>query len=240
MEERLYKLQVFDLDHFFKNVITVLVFIENYSESSLFVTKQKLILKTCGTTTLLLALDKFLDLAHTYGHLTGIADFYYSRKNFLKPHLQLVPHRNFDQEKEFLDAFFKRKISGEPASCDFVFRPRSDHNIDSDSLWFLYTLNGSTGGSGSPRDLFDHDQTLEVLMTDLSPEVMSLFYQMNSGNGLEARRKSGIDQIIPDMVIDDYLFDPCGYSMNGITKNVSFFKIILQTLIFFSLFRVII
>ena len=151
-----------------------------------------------------------------------------------------MPHRNFDQEKEFLDAFFKRKISGEPASCDFVFRPRSDHNIDSDSLWFLYTLNGSTGGSGSPRDLFDHDQTLEVLMTDLSPEVMSLFYQMNSGNGLEARRKSGIDQIIPDMVIDDYLFDPCGYSMNGITKNVSFFKIILQTLIFFSLFRVII
>lgn len=24
------------------------------------------------------------------------------------------------------------------------------------------------------------------------------------------------------MVIDDYLFEPCGYSMNGVSKNVSF------------------
>ena len=32
---------------------------------------------------------------------------------------------------------------------------------------------------------------------------------------------SGIDQILPCMKIDDYLFEPCGYSMNGILKNES-------------------
>lgn len=32
-------------------------------------------------------------------------------------------------------------------------------------------------------------------------------------------KKSGIDLILPCMIIDDYLFDPCGYSMNGICKN---------------------
>lgn len=31
-------------------------------------------------------------------------------------------------------------------------------------------------------------------------------------------QKSGIHLILPGMVIDDYLFDPCGYSMNGVSK----------------------
>ena len=34
-------------------------------------------------------------------------------------------------------------------------------------------------------------------------------------------KKSGIDKILPCMKIDDYLFDPCGYSMNGILQNES-------------------
>jgi len=34
-------------------------------------------------------------------------------------------------------------------------------------------------------------------------------------------QKAGIDKIIPNMTIDDFLFEPCGYSMNGISKNVS-------------------
>ena len=32
---------------------------------------------------------------------------------------------------------------------------------------------------------------------------------------------SGIDKILPCMKIDDYLFEPCGYSMNGILRNES-------------------
>ena len=34
-------------------------------------------------------------------------------------------------------------------------------------------------------------------------------------------QKSGIDQLVPNMKIDDYLFEPCGYSMNGVLLNVS-------------------
>lgn len=41
-------------------------------------------------------------------------------------------------------------------------------------------------------------------------------------------QKSGIDKIIPNMVIDDFLFEPCGYSMNGVTKNVSIFYMFLN------------
>lgn len=38
-------------------------------------------------------------------------------------------------------------------------------------------------------------------------------------------QRAGIHKLIPGMVIDDYLFEPCGYSMNGIGKNnVSIFE----------------
>lgn len=95
----------------------------------------------------------------------------------------------------------------------------------------------------SPITAEEQDQTLEILMTDLDSEVMSIFTKEECLNATEATKvdinlffyhyslltlfsilqKSGIDKIIPNMVIDDFLFDPCGYSMNGINKNVSFF-----------------
>lgn len=67
----------------------------------------------------------------------------------------------------------------------------------------------------------DPDQTIEILMTELDPKVMEIFTKDVCMTGQEATEKSGIDKILPGMKIDDYLFDPCGYSMNGIARNVS-------------------
>lgn len=44
-------------------------------------------------------------------------------------------------------------------------------------------------------------------------------------NAAEATQKSGIDKILPNVTIDDYLFDPCGYSMNGVLKNGEYMTI---------------
>lgn len=78
------------------------------SESSMFVFPHKLVLKTCGTTTLLLGLSRMLEIAaleagfpHVKASLcdgeavaTTPHRVFYSRKNFLFPTQQRGPHRS--------------------------------------------------------------------------------------------------------------------------------------------------
>ena len=58
-------------------------------------------------------------------------------------------------------------------------------------------------------------------MTHLDPDVMAIFTRNMCSSAAEATKKSGIDKLIPNMLIDDFLFEPCGYSMNGVSKSVS-------------------
>ncbi|KAL8186399.1 UNVERIFIED_CONTAM: hypothetical protein K2H54_069694 [Gekko kuhli] len=80
------------------------------SESSMFVSKRRFILKTCGTTLLLQALVPLLELAREYCGFDSIQSFFYSRKNFMKPSHQEYPHRNFQEEVEFLNEIFPSKL----------------------------------------------------------------------------------------------------------------------------------
>jgi len=63
----------------------------------LFVSPRKILVKTCGSTTLLLALGRILEIAKGCG-FDSIESLYYSRKNFLEPERQVYPHRNFSEE----------------------------------------------------------------------------------------------------------------------------------------------
>ncbi len=76
------------------------------SESSLFVNKQRLLLKTCGTTTLLEAVQPFIEAAHKYCGFDAIEDVFYSRKKFMRPDLQKAPHHTFEDEVWFLKVSF--------------------------------------------------------------------------------------------------------------------------------------
>ena len=68
------------------------------SESSMFVFDYRLTLKTCGTTRLLLAVEKILEIAEKYCQLIEIEAIFYSRKSFLFPELQQFPHGNWAAE----------------------------------------------------------------------------------------------------------------------------------------------
>jgi len=185
------------------------------SESSLFVSKERVILKTCGTTLCLQSLEQIIVLAKTECDLDVVADCFYSRRKFKNPEQQPFPHTTFENEVVFLENI----LPGGSAYCLGSL---------TDSCWYLWTLNSSKNPSfvGVNRP----DQTLEILMTDLDPEVMTNFYKNHPVTGKlqtseEVTKNTGIDKLIPNSNIDSFLFSPCGYSMNGILGNEKYWTI---------------
>ncbi|KAB0348433.1 hypothetical protein FD754_013290 [Muntiacus muntjak] len=177
------------------------------SESSMFVSKRRFILKTCGTTLLLKALVPLLKLARDYSGFDSIQSFFYSPKNFMKPSHQGYPHRNFQEEIEFLNAIFPNGA----AYC--MGRMNSD-------CWYLYTLDFPES-----RVINQPDQTLEILMSELDPAVMDQFYMKDGVTAKDVTRESGICDLIPGSVIDATMFNPCGYSMNGMKSDGTYWTI---------------
>ncbi|XP_070568458.1 S-adenosylmethionine decarboxylase proenzyme-like isoform X2 [Ptychodera flava] len=168
------------------------------SESSMFLSERRFILKTCGKTTLLFAMEDILKLAREIG-FKDVEDIFYSRKNFLRPELQVGPHKNFEDEVSVLDKIF-------PNGAAYVLgRMNGD-------CWYLYTLDVALS-------VQEPDQTLEILMSDLDRDVMAQFYKTDCTTAEEVSEKTGISDLLPELKIDAVLFDPCGYSMNGLLPN---------------------
>ncbi|RWS28764.1 S-adenosylmethionine decarboxylase proenzyme-like protein [Leptotrombidium deliense] len=168
---------------------------------SMFISKNRFILKTCGSTTLLRCIEPLLYVAKEIGGFDEVLDVFYSRKNFIRPQLQDKPHSAFEDEVEVLENFFEGA-----AYC--MGRVNRD-------CWYLFTLNPIM-----PAKLIETpDQTLELIMQNLDPKVMKIFTREVCATAKEATVKSGIDKILSNVTIDDYLFKPCGYSMNGIMKG---------------------
>ncbi|KAI9933299.1 hypothetical protein ASPWEDRAFT_174455 [Aspergillus wentii DTO 134E9] len=171
------------------------------SESSMFVWPHKLILKTCGTTTLLSGLPRILEIAAVFAGFPkatapaslGISvaatpyRVFYSRKNFLFPDRQRGPHRSWRDEVRTMDKLFQN------GSAYMIGKMNGDH-------WYLYltephtllTPPGTPGEETETRFLSvpegtalhsgndEHDETLEVLMTDLDEENAKQFYLENA------------------------------------------------------------
>lgn len=153
-------------------------------------------IKTCGTTTLLRCIDKILDLAANIPDCS-VEFVQYSRKNFLYPDAQQAPHNGFDQEVKYLNELFDGK--------DYVLGPLSgDH-------WYLYIADYTT----SPK-LSAPEQTIEIMMHELDREAMNYYHQSNGLDAKQTTEVTHISDIIPGSTIDEFLFEPCGYSMNSL------------------------
>ncbi|CAI2354789.1 unnamed protein product [Caenorhabditis sp. 36 PRJEB53466] len=169
------------------------------SESSLFVSDHRIIMKTCGSTRLLAALPVIMQLAGTYAQLDQVQSVYYSRKNFIRPDLQPPLHKNFDAEVEYLDSFF---ADGHAYCLGSLKQDR----------WYLYTFHRQVQFPASKGS----DHTLEILMSDLDDSVLTTFTKDCAVDATACFEAAGIHKVVPaGAEIHDELFDPCGYSMNA-------------------------
>ncbi|CAK4614219.1 hypothetical protein LEN26_019643 [Aphanomyces euteiches] len=180
------------------------------SESSLFVYPHKLLMKTCGTTTLLKTLPLVMQYLHELE--MSIEKVRYARKNFLQPEEQHFPHTSFSAEVEYLNDFF-------PQGVAHVLGPiTGDH-------WYSYNWDAEIHGPGSPIHRADgmrkSEHTVHMLMQDMHADVAAHFFKRDNGfDGEKMTEVSGIRGLVPNAIIDSFAFDPCGYSMNSIENDV--------------------
>lgn len=147
------------------------------SESSLFVFPHKLVLKTCGITTLLSGLASILEIAaidagfpHTPADTARFRSaaaapyrVFYSRKNFLHPEQQKGPHRSWRDEVKTLDRLFQR------GSAYMIGKMNGEH-------WYLYITEPET--QLTPPDTPEHERldqdTTETKVLQLPEDVAGL------------------------------------------------------------------
>lgn len=115
-------------------------------------------------------------------------------------------HQTFLEESAFLDTVLQKR--GLTGGAYLLGRLNGDH-------WNLYAMD-------NPEWEADMDCTFEILMSDLDQERMkSIFYCSSPDKesqirlGKECTAKSGIGELLKDATLDETMFYPCGYSLNG-------------------------
>lgn len=176
------------------------------SESSLFVTDNKVIMKTCGTTTLLHALPEIHRVGESVGLQIGFTTF--MRKDLQAPDRQEIPHRSFGEEIDFFADFFHTQgdIVGQ------VMGP-----VTSDRLHLCTSPTLPLPLCCQPA--VDSSCTVNMMMYGLNAAAARKFCKSSaSETGAEMTTKSGIRALLPaETEIHEWAFDPCGYSMNALT-----------------------
>ena len=167
-------------------------FIDAYllSESSLFVWKDRFTMITCGTTTLVRAIEFVTEKLSK----ESIKLVVFQRKNEHFSHLQNSTF--YDDE-----ARIKERIAG----LSLRFGPKHEHHN------FLFH-------SEQPFTPDPSDFTAELLMYDLQGEAKSFLIQENQKIE-DIRKFFNLESLLEGFIIDDFSFDPYGYSMNAIFED---------------------
>ena len=186
------------------------------SESSLFIFKDRLMIKTCGTTVPLGGVPAIIAAARRLGLVA--VDMTYSRGSFLFPEKQLYPHNDIDEEFEYLRAFQIDEGSGVEGESCVLGSPES-------SYWLVHKKRFEEGSEDQMSMIM-----IDVIMTGLSKEARSRYFRDPALSDFENEdiMTASLSAIDPSFLIKGKCFDPCGYSCNahgGLPSDERYFTV---------------
>ena len=193
------------------------------SESSLFVYEKKIMMKTCGTTTVLFCLAQLYQYALALGLQLAWVGYY--RKNLHFPDAQKWPHSNFDDEIGYLNDTLTDMMGHKKDSSS---NDNSTNNSSNGDGYILGPVQSdhfkvySTNAMNIPPSLpcvATNNVTLNMMMFDMDPSVAELFFIDKCPSAEMMGRVSGIHKLVPAAHLDEAKFEPCGYSMNGMVDD---------------------
>ncbi len=167
------------------------------SESSLFVFKTHFTMITCGQTTLAKAFLKFQETVPS----KNISSFIYERKNEVSPKDQ---KSSFSEDVNAFQEIFNQE------GQEVQFGEKSNHFIELYEFHKNFTL---------PED----EATLELLMYNVSEETKAMFFK-DQTQIEKIHEFFNFNNWASEFEIDDYIFDPQGYSVNAL-KGSEYFTI---------------
>eukprot|EP00955_Chlamydomonas_euryale_P078553 363169-Chlamydomonas_euryale.AAC.46 len=116
--------------------------------------------------------------------------------------VQHFPHTSFNDEVDFLDANFASVI-GSTGRAYVLGDPAEGLQ------WHKYVAGCAT----APKPTYN----VEICMTELCEQAARQYFRTEEFVSAQHTTKaSGILALKPRAMVDDYVFEPCGYSMNGI------------------------
>lgn len=102
--------------------------------------------------------------------------------------------------------------------CDRPDYTATDRTVSSDSTSVL--MNKDVSYTGVTQALLSKSELINrrprfpgqinMMMFDMHPDTAKHFYKEACPTGREMTKKTGIAELVPGAVVDDFAFDPCG------------------------------
>ena len=198
-------------------------FFDSYilSESSMFVYPFRVIIKTCGRTIPLDCVPLLRKYAKDLLGL-GVSAIDFRRKNYSFPKDQVGPHTSFEEELK------KLKMVARPLVGDGVVV--GDRNGE---YWCTFSTKRKCVADETATHPGDPPpSTIHVIMYDIEPSRAACFVSNKENTNSSAAKELGLAALVSGSPAGDaekrmsknvqyhgFMFDPCGYSMNGLNGS---------------------